>query len=494
MRREPLPPGDASIDAEAARHFATQYGETARRLPPIVIVIAAFNEQSVIGSVIEALPARIAGLPVAVIVVSDGARDSTAAEARAYGALVCEVPVNRGQGAALRLGYRLAREGGASMIVTTDADGQYDAAEIERVLWPVLTGEADFSTGSRRMGAEESKDPIRRLGVRVFALLISLLTGKHITDTTFGLRAMRAEVTAAVRLQQQQYQAAELLIAVLARGFRVAEVPATIHRRAAGKSKKGNNAWYGFSFARVVIRTWWREHRVGKVALDSAPAHLPRRPPAGHAAQSPRVGYPRGGSRRVAPKHVPRHRKTREPSGLAGVIQHMFGDTTGKRFRRFTLAALGAVTVSQVTLSVCLGVLRLTAGRSALAAWMAGAAVSYVISRWAWERKGKPHLLKETIPFWVIAAGTAAVLTLATKAANQYALSAGLGHAQRVFFVDACFLMANVVTFLTRFVIFHYIIFSERTPRLHSAPVRRQTAPAERAVDLKHRPAGDPAS
>jgi putative flippase GtrA len=171
---------------------------------------------------------------------------------------------------------------------------------------------------------------------------------------------------------------------------------------------------------------------------------------------------------------VPRHRKTRELSGLAGVVEHKFGNTTGKRFRRFTMAALAAVTASQVTLSVCLGVLRLTAGRSALAAWMAGAAASYVISRWAWERKGKPHLLKETVPFWVIAAGTAAVLTLATKAANQYALAAGLSHAQQVFFVDACFLMANVVTFLTRFVVFHYIIFSERTPRLHSPPATRQ--------------------
>jgi len=187
--------------------------------------------------------------------------DATGKEAREAGALVCDVPVNRGQGAALRLGYRLAREGGADYIVTTDADGQYNPAEIESLIAPILAGQADFVTGSRTLGSEETKDPVRKLGVRVFALTISVLTGQRISDTTFGLRAMRAEVTGAVLLEQPQYQASELLIGVITHGFRVAERPATIHRRQVGKSKKGNNALYALSFAKVVFGTWWRERR-----------------------------------------------------------------------------------------------------------------------------------------------------------------------------------------------------------------------------------------
>jgi hypothetical protein len=72
---------------------------------------------------------------------------------------------------------------------------------------------------------------------------------------------MRAEVTGAVRLEQPQYQAAELLIGVITHGYRVAERPATIHRRKVGKSKKGNNAFYALRFAKVVVTTWWRERQ-----------------------------------------------------------------------------------------------------------------------------------------------------------------------------------------------------------------------------------------
>jgi hypothetical protein len=92
--------------------------------------------------------------------------DATAKEADEAGAVVCDVEVNRGQGAALRLGYRIAREGGAAYIVTTDADGQYDPAEIPSLLRPIIDGDADFVTGSRRMGSEETRDPIRKAGVR----------------------------------------------------------------------------------------------------------------------------------------------------------------------------------------------------------------------------------------------------------------------------------------------------------------------------------------
>jgi glycosyltransferase involved in cell wall biosynthesis len=279
--------GDQAIDDAAAKAFFVEFGEPAEHLAPVAIVIAAFNEQGVIGSVVDALPPAICGLNTAVIVVSDGSRDETVAEARTHGALVADVPVNRGQGAALRLGYRLAREGGAGYIITTDADGQYNPAEMERVLAPVVAGEADFVTGSRKLGSQETKDPVRRLGTWVFATTITVLTGKRITDSSFGLRAMRAEVTGVVRLEQPQYQSAELLIAVLARGFRVSEVPATIHKRQVGESKKGHNAIYGLRYAGVVLGTWARERwRRGPVAPTESPARTGAPVPPGSTAAS----------------------------------------------------------------------------------------------------------------------------------------------------------------------------------------------------------------
>ena len=275
---------NAAIDTQAVAAFVAEYGERATALPPLAIVIAAYNEQGAIGPVVEALPKEVLGQATAVIVVSDGSKDGTVAEASAAGALVCDPKVNRGQGAALRLGYRLAREGGAKYIVTTDADGQYNPAEIELLMEPILAGEADFVTGSRRLGSEETKDPVRKAGVRFFALAISTLTGQKISDTTFGLRAMRAEVTGAVLLAQPQYQASELLIGVITHGYRVVERPATIHKRQVGKSKKGNNAFYALQFAKVVGTTWWRERqRRGSVSAASGAAPRPGAEPVASA-------------------------------------------------------------------------------------------------------------------------------------------------------------------------------------------------------------------
>jgi len=254
-------PADIAIDDAALAAMAGRYGDRVRKLPPIALVIAAYNEEGAVGPVVQNLPQQVCGLKTATVVVADGCVDATAKEADAAGALVADVPENRGQGAALRLGYRIAREGGAEYIVTTDADGQYNPAEIEKLLAPILAGQADFVTGSRTMGSEETKDPVRKLGVRVFAIVISALTGQKISDTTFGLRAMRSEVTGAVLLEQPQYQAAELLIGVITHGYKVIEVPATIHKRQVGHSKKGHNATYALHFIGVIGRTWFRERQ-----------------------------------------------------------------------------------------------------------------------------------------------------------------------------------------------------------------------------------------
>jgi glycosyltransferase involved in cell wall biosynthesis len=223
------------------------------------VVIAAYNEADGIGAVLDALPAECLGLALTPLVVVDGASDATAEVAMAHGARTCVAPRNRGQGAALRLGYRLAFEAGAKYVVTTDADGQYDAAELPVLLAPLLAGSADFVTGSRILGGQATGDRVRQLGCRVFAAIVSVLMRTRVTDTSFGFRAMRADVPVALTLAQPQYQSSELLIGVLAHGYQVAEVPMRIAAREAGTTKKGNNLVYGSRYARVVFGTWWRE-------------------------------------------------------------------------------------------------------------------------------------------------------------------------------------------------------------------------------------------
>ena len=139
---------------------------------------------------------------VDVLVVVDGATDETAEIAREHGVYTCVAARNRGQGAALRLGYRLAADCGARYVVTTDADGQYDSAELATLVRPLAEDRADFVTGSRRLGRHEADSRLRWIGVRVFAMLASLLTWRRITDTSFGFRAMRADLACSVPLSR----------------------------------------------------------------------------------------------------------------------------------------------------------------------------------------------------------------------------------------------------------------------------------------------------
>jgi putative flippase GtrA len=147
---------------------------------------------------------------------------------------------------------------------------------------------------------------------------------------------------------------------------------------------------------------------------------------------------------------------------LPGGIRRKLRTKTGNRFMRFVPVSLAAVATSQLTLAVLVGITRLSAGTSAVIASMAGAAVSYVLSRWAWERKGRPNVLKETLPFWTVSVSTWIVLGVVSHYASMWAVSMGFSHWQRVLVVNAAYLMANCVTFVTRFAIFHYILFADR--------------------------------
>ena len=133
----------------------------------------------------------------------------------------------------------------------------------------------------------------------------------------------------------------------------------------------------------------------------------------------------------------------------------------GIRFTRFMGVAIASLATSEVTLGLCDGVFHLTATPTAVTSWFTGAVVSYVLSRWAWERKGKPDLLRETIPFWVISAIVVVILTLSTKLGYYIAGHMHLHGIKHAALVGLVYLVANFITFMMRFVIFHYVLFAE---------------------------------
>jgi glycosyltransferase involved in cell wall biosynthesis len=256
-------------EREPVRAFFAQHpaGEGA----PIAVVIPAYNEEPTVADVIHRIPREILGRAVEVIVVVDGSDDATAAEAAKAGALVCDVKVNRGQGLILMLGYWLAWKRGSEVIATTDADGQYDESEFDRVLEPILSGRADFVNGSRRLGTELTTDPVRHAGVIFFGGLMSVLLRQKITDPASGIRAFRTVIPRTVKLEQTQYQTSELLIATAMNGFRIAEVATTMRDRPEGATltKKGPNLLYGMRFARAIMFTFFRERMAKQKRLRS---------------------------------------------------------------------------------------------------------------------------------------------------------------------------------------------------------------------------------
>ena len=234
------------------RHGTVTFG-------PVLVLIASYLEVDNIGDVLKAVPSEVGGLEVSTLVVVDGGDDGTEDIVAAQGAYCAVLPINMGQGVALRLGYELAAAHGAKYVVTLDADGQNDPSEIPGFLAPLLDGSADFVIGSRRLGTDQTTDRVRMAGVVFFATVINALTGQHITDTSNGFRALKIEVLKDVTLEQDQYQTAELVISAATRGWRIADCPVVWHRRASGESKKGHNAFFGLQYARVIVRTWLRD-------------------------------------------------------------------------------------------------------------------------------------------------------------------------------------------------------------------------------------------
>jgi len=250
---------DELIDRVAIDDLVTTQGPP--EFGPVAVVIAAYKERDNIEDIVRSTPTEICGERATVLVVVDGDDDGTGAEVRKAGHYACISPVNRGQGAALRLGYRIAREHGAKFIVTADGDGQSNPRDLEVVLEPVVSGSADFVNGSRRLGQTHGTDAVRNTGVVLFAALISLLTRTRVTDTANPIRAFRAELPAQLRLEEPQYQASELLIDAIMHGCRFEERPVTMFARRSGESKKGGNLLYGLRYGRVVMRTWLRERK-----------------------------------------------------------------------------------------------------------------------------------------------------------------------------------------------------------------------------------------
>ena len=224
----------------------------------IGVLVPAYNESDSIAWVLDRIPERVGGEETAVLVMDDGSRDGTADVAAEHRAVVARHLINRGGWAALRTGYRLLADSGATIVVTLDADGQHLPSEMGRLVGPILSGEVALAHGSRVLGKAEPNHYARELGIVVFNRMVSLITRTKVSDCSNGYRAVRADVLPQLVLRQEQFHTSEFLIEAIKRGIPAKEVPVTVARRLHGHSKKPAVMRYGLGFANAIVRAWLR--------------------------------------------------------------------------------------------------------------------------------------------------------------------------------------------------------------------------------------------
>jgi len=169
---------------------------------------------------------------------------------------------------------------------------------------------------------------------------------------------------------------------------------------------------------------------------------------------------------------------------LPASVANRLRTRVGKQFGRFLVVAAAAVISSEIAL-FAFGAMGLGGATSGVCAAAVGALVSYVLSRWAWHRKGRPNLRKETIPFWLVSAGAWIVLGLASKLGHTIANDAAAAKTMKWYvIIGAVYLVGNCVTFVARFLIFHYVLFADRNADGAPGPVEEAISPIAAAVAM----------
>ncbi len=192
----------------------------------IAVVIPAFNEERVIGSVLKQLPRKLPGIEtIDMIVVNDGSTDATENIAKTFDVVVLRHVINRGLGATLGTGLAYARDHGYDLVVTFDADGQHDPAELKDVIQPVLQGRAEVVVGTR-LKKPDGMPWHRRIGIWAFNLITFVLFGVWTTDSQSGLRVFSRRALEQMEIDFQGMEVSSGLFSEIGRlKLRYVEVP-----------------------------------------------------------------------------------------------------------------------------------------------------------------------------------------------------------------------------------------------------------------------------
>ena len=216
----------------------------------IIVTVPAYNEQDTIGKVVDEIKGVMESnsYSYAVLVVDDGSKDGTAEIAKEHGAAVFSHPKNYGLAETFRTEVKKCLEMGADIIVHIDADTQYKAAEIPKLVKEIENG-YDLVLGSRFRGRIESMPLVKRIGNIAFSRAISRITGLKISDAQTGFRAFTMDIAKKIQISSNHTYTQEQIIRAVREKFRIKEVPIYFAKRL-DKSRLISNP---FGYA---VRAW----------------------------------------------------------------------------------------------------------------------------------------------------------------------------------------------------------------------------------------------
>ncbi len=218
----------------------------------------AFNEQETISQAIKAIPDQIKGIDnFDILVVDDGSTDDTAKLAKEAGAKVISHRVNRNVGMAFRTALNYAREKGYDILVSIDADRQFNAQQIPKIIQPILTGKADMVLGNRfSEGIPENMPKTKYWGNKQMSKLISFITKQKFTDVSCGFRAYSKEALLRLNLFGEFTYTQETIIDIVIKDMKVVEFPVDIKYFNNGRvSRVASNIFkYAFKTLNIILR------------------------------------------------------------------------------------------------------------------------------------------------------------------------------------------------------------------------------------------------
>ncbi|WP_114521949.1 glycosyltransferase family 2 protein [Altererythrobacter sp. ZODW24] len=197
----------------------------------LIIQIPCLNEAETLLQTIVALPRQIDGVDeIEVLVIDDGSSDATAQVARAAGVQhVVHHAGNRGLAAAFQTGLAASLKAGADIIVNTDADGQYEGADIALLVEPIVKGEADIVVGDRGVAKNAHFSPLKRRLQRIGSSVVRKLSNTDITDAVSGFRAMSRDVAQRINITTEFSYTTDMLIQAGRKRLAITSVPIRTH-------------------------------------------------------------------------------------------------------------------------------------------------------------------------------------------------------------------------------------------------------------------------